>query len=56
VVVLVVKALLTEAMRQAKPEGTFPGYTHVDDLAAEIVKLWTLPADQINGTRVRLAP
>lgn len=55
-VVLVVKALLTDAMREAKPEGRFPGYTHVDDLAAEIVKLFTQPAADVNGTRVRLAP
>ena len=55
-VILVVKALLTDAMREAKPEGTFPGYTHVDDLAAEIVKSWTVPAADLNGTRVRLAP
>jgi NAD(P)-dependent dehydrogenase (short-subunit alcohol dehydrogenase family) len=55
-VVLVVKALLTDAMQEAKPEGKFPGYTHVDDLASEIVKLWSEPAADINGTRVRLAP
>jgi NAD(P)-dependent dehydrogenase (short-subunit alcohol dehydrogenase family) len=55
-VVLVVKALLTDAMKQAKPEGKFPGYTHVDELAAKIVELFTLPAAEINGTRVRLAP
>lgn len=55
-VVLVVKALLTDAMKEAKPDGKFPGYTHVDDLAAEIVGLFTLPAAEINGTRVRLAP
>ena len=55
-VVLVVKALLTDAMKEAKPEGKFPGYTHVDDLAAEIVKLFGQPAAEVNGTRVRLAP
>jgi NAD(P)-dependent dehydrogenase (short-subunit alcohol dehydrogenase family) len=55
-VVLVVKALLTDAMKEAKPEGKFPGYTHVDDLAAEIVKLFARPAAEVNGTRVRLAP
>ncbi|ACU74035.1 short-chain dehydrogenase/reductase SDR [Catenulispora acidiphila DSM 44928] len=55
-VVLVVKALLTDAMKEAKPEGKFPGFTHVDDLAAEIVKLWASPAAEVNGTRVRLAP
>ncbi|MFL6113124.1 MAG: SDR family oxidoreductase [Catenulispora sp.] len=55
-VVLVVKALLTDSMREAKPEGAFPGYTHVDDLAAAIVKVWDSPAAEVNGTRVRLAP
>ena len=55
-VVLVVKALLTDAMKEAKPEGGFPGYTHVDDLAAEIVNLFARPTAEINGTRVRLAP
>lgn len=55
-VVLVVKALLTDAMKEAKPDGRFPGYTHVDDLAAEIVKLFAVPAAEVNGTRVRLAP
>ena len=55
-VVLVVKALLTDQMKADKPEGKFPGYTHVDELAAEIVKLWTLPNAEVNGTRVRLAP
>jgi NAD(P)-dependent dehydrogenase (short-subunit alcohol dehydrogenase family) len=55
-VVMVVKALLTDAMKEAKPEGKFPGYTHVDELAAQIVRLWSEPAADINGTRVRLAP
>ena len=55
-VVLVVKALLTDAMKEAKPEGKFPGYTHVDELASEIVKLFGQPAAEVNGTRVRLAP
>ena len=55
-VVLVVKALLTDAMKEAKPEGKFPGYTHVDDLAAQIVQLWSRPAADVNGTRIRLAP
>ncbi|WP_344669659.1 SDR family oxidoreductase, partial [Catenulispora yoronensis] len=54
--VLVVKALLTDAMREAKPDGKFPGYTHVDDLAAEIAAAWDRPAADLNGTRVRLAP
>ena len=54
-VIMVVKALLTDAMKEAKPEGKFPGYTHVDELAEAIVKLWGRPAAQLNGTRVPLA-
>ena len=54
-VILVVKALLTDAMKEAKPEGKFPGYTHVDELAEAIVDLWSRPAAQLNGTRVPLA-
>ena len=54
--VLVVKALLTDAMKAEKPDARFPGYTHVDDLAAEIVRLWAAPAAEVNGARIRLAP
>ena len=45
-----------DAMQEAKPDGKFPGFTHVDDLAAQIVNLWSQPAAEVNGTRVRLAP
>ncbi len=55
-VVLVVKALLTDDMRRAKPDAAFPGYTHVDDLAAEIAELWAKDAADLNGARTVLAP
>ena len=35
-VVIAVKALLTDAMTAANPEKAWPGYTHVDTLAARI--------------------
>ena len=52
--VVVVKALLTPAMREAKPEGKFTGFTDVADLAEEIVSLWDKPAAEVNGARVWL--
>lgn len=52
--VLVVKALLTPAMREAKPEGKFTGFTDVADLAEEIVSLWDRPAAEVNGARLWL--
>jgi NADP-dependent 3-hydroxy acid dehydrogenase YdfG len=52
--VLVVKALLTPAMREAKPEGKFTGFTDVEDLASEIVALWDKPAAEVNGARLWL--
>jgi NAD(P)-dependent dehydrogenase (short-subunit alcohol dehydrogenase family) len=52
--VLIVKALLTPAMRSADPGGAFAGLTDVEDLAAAIVALWDRPADEVNGTRLWL--
>ena len=51
---LVVKALLTDAMRAEKPDASFTGYTHVDDLAAAIAALWERDATTLNGTRLDL--
>ncbi len=53
-VIIQVKALLTDAMRQSRPEARFPGYTHVDDLADRLVSLWDQPADVLNGARICL--
>jgi NADP-dependent 3-hydroxy acid dehydrogenase YdfG len=49
--IIVVKALVTPAMRAAKPEATFTGYTDVADLADTIADLWDKPAADVNGVR-----
>ncbi|TLM86740.1 SDR family oxidoreductase [Pseudarthrobacter sp. NamE2] len=54
-VVLVVKALVDDAMRRSHPERTFPGATDVEELAAAVVQLFNTPGDELNGTRLRLA-
>jgi NAD(P)-dependent dehydrogenase (short-subunit alcohol dehydrogenase family) len=55
-VILVVKALVNEAMRQAKPDAKFAGFTDVDDLAGDIAGVWDRPAKELNGTRLWLTP
>jgi NADP-dependent 3-hydroxy acid dehydrogenase YdfG len=52
--IVVVKALLTPAMRAAKPDSKFTGYTDVTDLADAIASLWQRPATDVNGERVWL--
>ncbi|MEO8556477.1 MAG: SDR family NAD(P)-dependent oxidoreductase [Actinomycetota bacterium] len=51
-VILQVTALSTPAMRRAKPDATFAGYTPVDQLADTIHDLWLAPASQLNGKRL----
>jgi NAD(P)-dependent dehydrogenase (short-subunit alcohol dehydrogenase family) len=53
---LVVKALLSDEMRAAKPTAKFAGFTHVDDLAIAVADLWDRDASELNGRRVVLAP
>ncbi|MFI6923514.1 SDR family NAD(P)-dependent oxidoreductase [Nonomuraea spiralis] len=53
-VILVVKALVNDAMRAAKPEARFAGFTDVGDLAEAIAGLYDRPAADINGTRLDL--
>ena len=53
--VLVVKALVDEAMRDAAPGKTFAGFTDVGVLAARVVELFTEDAADINGARISLA-
>ncbi|AMM32569.1 oxidoreductase [Sinomonas atrocyanea] len=53
-VVLAVKALLDDAQRAAAPDRKFPGYTHVDVLAARAVALFSEDAAEINGGRLDL--
>jgi 3-oxoacyl-[acyl-carrier protein] reductase len=55
-VVLVVKALVDDGLRRSHPERSFPGATDVKDLATAVVGLFSSPADDVNGTRLRLAP
>lgn len=50
-VILQIKALLTPAMRAARPDAAFAGYTPVDDLADTIHDLWLTPAEGLNGQR-----
>jgi NAD(P)-dependent dehydrogenase (short-subunit alcohol dehydrogenase family) len=52
--ILVVKALVNDAMRAAKPDARFPGFTDVRDLAEAIGALYDQPAAKINGTRLDL--
>jgi NADP-dependent 3-hydroxy acid dehydrogenase YdfG len=54
-VILVVKALVNDAMRAEKPDAKFPGFTDVNDLAQAIGTLYDRPAAEINGTRLDLS-
>ncbi len=51
-VVVRVKALVSDEMIAANPGSSWPGQTHVDDLAAAIVRICTAPAE--NGQRIDL--
>lgn len=51
-VILQITALLTPAMRVAKPDAAFAGYTPVDQLADTIHNLWLTPAAELNGQRL----
>jgi NADP-dependent 3-hydroxy acid dehydrogenase YdfG len=53
-VILVVKALVDEAMREVAPDRKFPGFTDVSTLAAQIVALWSRDAAELNGARIPL--
>jgi NAD(P)-dependent dehydrogenase (short-subunit alcohol dehydrogenase family) len=53
-VILVVKALVNDAMREARPNAKFAGFTDVRDLAVEIGGLWDTEAIDLNGKRLCL--
>lgn len=55
-VVLVVKALVDDAMRARSPERKFPGFTDVAELGQTVAGLFSTPAASLNGTRLVLAP
>ncbi|MDQ1043272.1 SDR family oxidoreductase [Streptomyces sp. V4I2] len=52
--ILVVKALVHDAMRAERPNARFAGFTDVKDLAEEIVEVWEKPAAEVNGKRLWL--
>lgn len=54
-VVLVVKALVDDALRRNHPERKFPGATDVEDLARAVVGLFDSGANGLNGSRLLLA-
>ncbi|MFF9815561.1 SDR family NAD(P)-dependent oxidoreductase [Streptomyces sp. NPDC014006] len=53
-VILVVKALVHDAMRADRPNAKFAGFTDVKDLAEAIVSVWDKPAAEVNGNRLWL--
>ncbi|MCD9141299.1 SDR family NAD(P)-dependent oxidoreductase [Streptomyces albireticuli] len=54
--ILVIKALVHDAMRAERPTAKFAGFTDVKDLAEAIVGVWDMPAQEVNGTRQWLTP
>ncbi|MEU2549242.1 SDR family NAD(P)-dependent oxidoreductase [Streptomyces roseolus] len=54
--ILVIKALVHDAMRAERPNAKFAGFTDVKDLADEIAGLWDRPAQEVNGQRLWLTP
>ena len=53
-VVLVVKALVDDAMRARSPERRFPGFTDVAVLGQAVAGLFSTPAAELNGARIIL--
>jgi NAD(P)-dependent dehydrogenase (short-subunit alcohol dehydrogenase family) len=53
-VILVVKALVHDAMRAERPNAKFAGFTDVKDLAESIAGVWDRPAGEVNGNRLWL--
>lgn len=52
--ILVVKALVHDAMRAERPNAKFAGFTDVTELAEAIVDVWEQPAAEVNGKRLWL--
>ncbi|KUJ47447.1 3-oxoacyl-[acyl-carrier-protein] reductase FabG [Streptomyces sp. MBT84] len=52
--ILVVKALVHDAMRADRPNAKFAGFTDVEDLAEAIAEVWEKPAAEVNGNRLWL--
>ncbi|WEH43906.1 SDR family NAD(P)-dependent oxidoreductase [Streptomyces sp. NBC_01218] len=54
--ILVVKALVHDAMRAERPTAKFAGFTDVTELAEAIAGVWERPAPEVNGKRLWLTP
>ncbi|MTE21970.1 SDR family NAD(P)-dependent oxidoreductase [Streptomyces sp. TRM43335] len=54
--ILVVKALVNDAMRAERPNAKFEGFTDVGDLAQAITGVWDEPTEEVNGHRLWLTP
>ncbi|NBM14733.1 SDR family NAD(P)-dependent oxidoreductase [Streptomyces sp. GC420] len=54
--ILIVKALVHDAMRAERPNAKFAGFTDVKDLAEAIAGVWDKPASEVNGIRQWLTP
>ncbi|MFE7134873.1 SDR family NAD(P)-dependent oxidoreductase [Streptomyces sp. NPDC057638] len=54
--ILVVKALVHDAMRAERPNAKFAGFTDVTELADAIAGVWDRPAEEVNGQRLWLTP
>ncbi|MBK3585649.1 short-chain dehydrogenase, partial [Streptomyces sp. MBT57] len=54
--ILVVKALVNDAMRAERPNAKFAGFTDVTELAEAIAGVWDKPASEVNGKRLWLTP
>ncbi|MDX3308591.1 SDR family NAD(P)-dependent oxidoreductase [Streptomyces sp. NPDC054884] len=52
--ILVVKALVHDAMRADRPNAKFAGFTDVRDLAEAIAGVWEKSAQEVNGQRLWL--
>ncbi|RZU36252.1 short subunit dehydrogenase [Streptomyces sp. BK022] len=52
--ILVVKALVHDAMRAERPSAKFAGFTDVKELAEAIEGVWGRPAAELNGNRLWL--
>ncbi|MCN9240332.1 SDR family oxidoreductase [Streptomyces sp. RY43-2] len=52
--ILIVKALVHDAMRAERPNAKFAGFTDVNDLAEAIAGVWDKPAAEVNGNRLWL--
>ncbi|MFD4228649.1 SDR family NAD(P)-dependent oxidoreductase [Streptomyces sp. NPDC058545] len=54
--ILIVKALVHDAMRAERPNAKFAGFTDVKELADAIAGVWERSAPEVNGKRLWLTP